>query len=147
MFFSINGLAQNENLAFSALNRNKEIPEWRSVNLDLTLGYVPSYQGIKTNFALNNFLLHRLGIYTSLEYGFKIDELVNTVGGTITVHKFIYLWGGIDLFTDKGLISTKSFSIRKELGIGITPYKRSVVLLGWSSSVGLTISAGYRILF
>ena len=147
ILLSVNVLAQNENLPFSQQNQKKKVSDWRSLNLDLTVGYIPkeANRGVKTSAILNNILFHRLGVYTSLEYGLNSNELMNTVGGTITVHKYIYLWGGVDLFTDNGLISKKSLEIRKEIGIGITPYKRWVLQVGGSLGVGLTISAGYRI--
>lgn len=177
MFFSINGLAQNEYLPFSSKsrkkvipewrffssksrnkvipewrlllskNRDKGIPEWRYTNLDVTLGYIPkaSIQGLKTSLALNNLLFNRLGLFSSLEYGLNSNDLSNIVGGTLTVNEHIYFWGGLDLFTKNGLIQTKSMGIRKEVGIGFIPYKKLVVQVGGSLSVGLTISAGYRI--
>ena len=145
MLFSANVLAQNNNLQFSRWNSQN--PEWRDANVDVTVGYIPksSIQGLKSNLSLNNILFHRLGVYTSFEYSLKSDDFNNIVGGTFTANEYIYFFGGIDFFTKNGFIQTKSTGVRKELGIGITPYKKLVVQVGGSLSVGLSISAGYKI--
>jgi hypothetical protein len=144
---SLNGFAQNKSLPYSGQHGKNVNTDWQSLNLDLTLGYIPkpSAQGLKTSFALNNILFHRLGLYTSFEYAFDSGAFFNTVGGTFTVNKIIYFYGAADLFTKNGLLAVQSFGFRKELGIGITPYKGAVVQIGGSSSVGLTFSVGYRI--
>lgn len=147
MFFSINGLAQNGKLKFSTQHRNAATNEWQSKNFDVTLGYIPKKgsQGLKSGFSFNNILFRRLGLYTSFEYGFNSDDFSNLVGGTITVNEYVYFFGGLDLFSQNGFIQTKSTGVRKELGIGFVPYKKLVVQLGGSLSVGLSISAGYKI--
>jgi len=137
-------LAQN-NINKTFTNR-EEIP----ISLYVTAGYVPkpSVKALKSSIAFNNFLLKRIGVYTSLEKGLDSRFFTNIYGITGTVHKNIYLWGGVELFTKNGLLNSESEGFnkaRKEIGIGFLPVKNLVVKGGWSSSVGVTFEAGLRI--
>lgn len=119
-------------------------------NIELSVGYIPKsdQNALKGNISINNLLLKRLGIYSSIEKKFNTNNLTNTIGATASLHHFVYLWGGIDFFTKNGVIQTGSFAgSRKEIGIGLLPYKKSVLRFGWSSSVGISISAGLNITF
>lgn len=101
---------------------------------------------LKLNLGVNNLVFKRFGAYTSVEYDLENQNWLNTVGGTFTLFKYVYLWGGMDLFTSRGLFQTDFNSSRKELGIGLTPYKGLVLRAGYNS-IGLSFSAGYRIAF
>ena len=117
-------------------------------NLDITFGYVPksTANALKGSFSINNFVLKRIGFYSSIEKGLSSDYFANTFGITASANKYIYLWGGLDIATMFSLISNKDVSSsRKEIGIGINPYKISVIRLGWSKGVGPTFSAGIQI--
>jgi len=128
--------------------------------VDVTVGYAPKspYNALKGSISINNLILKRFGFYTSIEKGLNKDVLVfhdydghtyftHILGMTASLNKNIYFFGGLDLFTKSGVIYTKDKQrgFRKELGIGITPYKWTVVRLGWSGSVGPTFTIGAKI--
>lgn len=116
-------------------------------NLDITAGYVPKsfYNALKVNISVNNILLKRIGLYTSLEKGFDSEYMANTVGITTSVHKYAYLWGGIGLFGENGIFNATDSKFRKEFGIGIMPYRLTLVRVGWSIQVGPSITVGMKI--
>ena len=117
-------------------------------NLDITAGYVPksTYDAIKVNFSANNIILKRLGLYTSLEKGLNSEYLANTFGINVSVHQYAYLWTGFGLLADNGILNTTVFTkFRKEFGIGIMPYKLTLLRIGWSVEVGPTITVGIKI--
>lgn len=119
-------------------------------SLMVTAGYVPksSINALKAGAAFNNLIFNRIGAYTSFEKGLDSDYFTNIYGLTGTVHKNVYLFGGVDLFTKYGLFNdSDNNGVRKELGVGIIPVKNLVVEVGWSSSVGITLAAGLRIPF
>jgi hypothetical protein len=153
LFLTINTLAQNTNLPYSVSNKSKKIFSNEFRNIELTFGYVPSSDNnaLKGNIAINNLVLKRLGAYTSVEYGLNTRQYYNTIGPTLRINNYAYLWGGMDLFSSKGLIQGNSGGFRKEFGIGFTPYKIpyriTVVRVGWSTSIGITFSAGLYIPF
>lgn len=115
-------------------------------SLLITGGYVPKspYNALKFSVAYKNLLFERFGFYTSLELGLDSDYLANTYGITGSLNDDLFLWGGIDLFTDNGLFSDDS-GTRKEFGVGYIPFTNAVVMAGYSLSVGFTIQAGLRI--
>lgn len=117
-------------------------------NLEITFGYVPksTANALKGSFSINNLALKRIGFYSSIEKGLSSDYFANTFGITASVNKYLYLWGGFDFATITSLFSNKDvISSRKEIGIGINPYKITVIRLGWSNDVGTTFSAGIQI--
>ena len=116
-------------------------------NLEISAGYVPgsSDDRLKANLGINNLLVHRIGAYTSFEYGLQNNQFINITGGTISVQRFVYVWGGMDLFSKNGLMQSGFKGSRKEAGIGITPYKFMVARAGWSTSVGFSLAVGIRI--
>jgi len=137
--------AQDSHLPYSAGNKvsNSAQNEFYR-NIEITAGYLPKAgnEGLKTNMAVNNLLFHRIGFYSSLEYSVEGKDFSNTFGGTITIIKYVYVWGGMDVFTKNGLFQSGFNGIRKEAGVGITPYKFLVMRIGWSSSVGPSVAAG-----
>lgn len=128
--------------------------------VEITAGYAPKspYNALKGSISINNLILKRFGFYTSIEKGLNKDVLVfhdyeghtyftHILGMTASLNKNIYFFGGLDLFTKSGVIYTrdKQRGFRKELGIGITPYRGTVIRLGWSGSVGPTFAIGAKI--
>ena len=125
-------------------SKNSELTK----NLDITFGYVPKsiINALKASFSTNNIVLNRFGVYASIEKGLSSDHFANTFGLTASANEYIYFWGGLDFSAMMNLISNKKETVsRRELGIGITPYKLTVIRLGWSLGVGPTISAGIKI--
>ena len=118
-------------------------------NLDLSVGYVPKskYESIKANISINNIILKRFGLYTSIEKGLNSNYLANIIGVTSSFHRYVNLWGGLGVFNGNYKITGKERSnvIRKEFGVDILPYKHTFIKLGWSLEVGTTISAGIKI--
>jgi hypothetical protein len=117
-------------------------------NLDFSVGYVPKsdYNALKINVSANNIWFKRYGLYSSFEKGFDSGYDANTVGITASVHKYAYLWGGFGLFYSNGIFkASDAGDLRKEFGVGIMPYKMTLIRLGWSSEVGPTICAGVKI--
>ena len=149
IFSWLNAFSQTEYLPYTPENKeDNSLSIYR--NIEFTAGYIPKsdHNALKGSISVNNLLFKRMGFYTSVEKEINSDKFSNTIGITGTLHKYFYLWGGMDLFTNNGFLQTKSFSgPRKEIGIGITPYKTTVLRLGWSSSVGISISVGVGIPF
>jgi|GEM_PF-1402217 len=142
--------AQNTHLPYSAGNKDKKSTRAElSRNIELTAGYLfkSGNEGLKAGVGLNNLVFRRIGFYTSLEYAMDGQNMSNTVGGSVSIFKYAYVWGGMDLFTKKGLFQSGFEGIRKETGVGITPYKFLVFRVGWSSSVGPSVAAGIHFLF
>lgn len=149
LFFSFNCLAQDTYLPYSIKNKTKKRSSNEYRNLEFTVGYIPNpdYNSVKANIALNSLVLKCLGGYTTVAYDLSTHDYINTVGGTLRIHKYGYLWGGMDLFTSNGLIQADFSHSRKEIGIGITPYKITAFRFGWSNSVGISFSVGLYIPF
>ena len=144
-FFSVDVWSQSNNLPFTQQNKKDKTTELNP-NLDITLGYVPKSEinAIKTSFSANNIIFNRFGVYTSIEKGLDSDYFSHTLGITGSILPKVYLWGGLDLFTKRGFFNNGT-GARKELGIGFFPCKRAVIQLGYSSSIGPTFAAGFRI--
>jgi hypothetical protein len=116
--------------------------------VDVTAGYVldKDLNAIKGSVSFNNLLLKRIGVYTSVEKGLSSDYLSHIIGLTGTVYKSIYLFAGMDWYTKHGYFTNDGFeNTRKEMGIGFSPWKFTVVRFGWSFAVGPTIAAGVKI--
>lgn len=118
-----------------------------SPNYDITIGYAPRlpFNALKTSFSVNNIFFKRAGLYATLEKGLDTNYFAGALGVTTYVHKYVYLWGGIGVFPYNTDNSSIWSLLRKEFGIGIAPYRRTVVRLGWSLTVGPTIAAGFTI--
>ena len=153
MFFFLleqeNVLAQDTYLPYSAGKTENKGNNLLYRNLEITGGYIPKSDNerLKSSIAVNNLLFHRLGAYTSFEYDLTDKKVINTCGATITLHRFVYLWGRADVFSKNGVIQSGIKGPRKEAGVGITPYKFLVMRVGWSNSVGVSIAAGARLAF
>jgi len=174
LLFSIGGLAQNESSPF-AKKPNKKVRTKKITNpffkqkhlfpfspnystqgiyeivpvLDVSAGYLFQYEDnvIKNTVAFSNIGYTRFGVFMSFETGWDSDYSTNTIGMTATINRFIYLWGGADLLTKNGFLTTRTLgSTRKELGIGLTPYKWIVLRGGYSGSIGITAEIGFRVI-
>jgi len=117
-------------------------------NMDITAGYVPNpdVNALKFSYSANNIVLKRGGFYTSFEKGLDSDYFSHLVGITGSIIPQLYLWGGIGLFGNSGLFDGEN-GLRKEMGVGIIPFKSAVVRLGWSYDVGFTCTVGWQIPF
>jgi hypothetical protein len=113
----------------------------------LSVGYFPkpSYNALKTSVEFTNLFFNRIGAYASVQKGLDSDYFSNIYGLTVTYRKNIYLWGGIDFFTSHGWIDKGIKGARKELGIGVFPYKKLVLKAGYSFLAGFPCGAGFRI--
>lgn len=138
---------QDNHLPYSAGNKDNVNSYDLIRNLEITAGYLPKQgnEGLKTSLTANNVLIKRVGFYTSFEYALDEQKISNTCGGTLSLFKYIYVWGGIDVFTKNGLLQSGFDGTRKEAGIGITPYKFIALRFGYSNSVGPSFAAGIRI--
>lgn len=148
LFISVNIMGQTMDVSKTAEDTVVVETSELHPNLDITIGYASRTEinAIKTSVSANNILLKRVGIYVSLEKGLDSDYFSNTYGITTTVNKYIYLWAGMGWISKNEIFNHFAWSmIRKEFGIGITPYKSTVLRLGWSIGVGPTISAGIKI--
>lgn len=115
----------------------------RCLLLSVGLAVNKDYTAIKSSVAFNNLFYQRYGLYTSVEVSTSNGYFSNIYGVTGTFHKYLYAFGGVDLFTKHGLL-TKG-GIRKEIGIGFIPFNFGVFKVGWSFDVGITLEAGIRI--
>ena len=144
LLFSFNAQCQ-KNLPFQARMR-RDLSQNISQNVDLALGYLPSPEAnaLKTSFSYSNIAFKRFGAYMSLEKGLDSDYFSNTMGITASIVPKLYLWGGMDLFTQNGVINRGS-AARKEVGFGYAPIDKVLVRAGYSFTLGPTITAGIRI--
>lgn len=114
-----------------------------SINLSAGYMFEDPNQAFKATVAVNNILFKRFGAYTSIE---TIDPFANIWGATASILPNLYVYGGIDLFTDNGVFSKDGLEgTRKEIGIGFIPVSNLLVKGGWSKSVGFTAELGWRI--
>ncbi len=142
LLFYLSGNAQTEYLPFTE-GRTKKSKDIESY-VDITLGCVlQTPQVLKTNISLNNILFHRFGFYSSIESNFT--HLSNIYGITAAINSWAYIFGGVDIFTKSGILYKKISDVRKEAGVGFIPYKWIVIRVGYSSSVGPTLTGGVKI--
>jgi hypothetical protein len=107
-------------------------------------GYTTSVNAIRFSVITGNLVFNRVGGYITVESGLNSSYFTNIWGGTLTVTRHVYVWGGMDLFTSRGIINGFKGS-RKEIGLGAKPWKGLLLNLGWSGRVGTTFSAGWSI--
>jgi hypothetical protein len=107
-------------------------------------GYSTSVDALRFSVITGNLFLTRVGGYVTIEKGTDSNFFTNIWGGTLTVTRHVYVWGGMDLFTNHGVINGFKGS-RKEIGLGFKPWKGLLLNLGWSGHVGTTFSAGWSI--
>lgn len=148
LFFAMTSLGQIKQVSQTA--KDTIVPKKSELlqNMDITIGYVPRspYNALKTSFSVNNIFFKRFGFYGSLEKGLDTDYFAGTLGVTSYIHQYVYLWGGVGIFSTYKSENKNFWSTyRKEFGVGFTPYKRTVIRLGWSLTVGPTIAAGFLI--
>lgn len=144
LLFHLPVFAQSDGLPFGAshLHKKKFSIEF---NAEVTAGYVikDPNQAFKANFCIHDILFHRVGAYTSIETGSGF--FYNMYGGTITIHPRVYLFAGLGIFGEGNqLLSGREIDPRKEVGIGIIPYKSLVIRLGYSGTAGPTVAAGFK---
>jgi hypothetical protein len=114
--------------------------------MDIGVGYIfdHKYEKITISSSFNNFIYKRYGMFTMVELNPSNPAFV--LGPTITIFDFAYIWGGIDLFTARGLFQRGGFRYaRKDLGIGFYPWKWAVVKIAHSFNAGSRIEVGFRI--
>ena len=142
LFFYLSGNAQTEYLPFAGVKTQKG--KSAESYADITLGCVlQTPQVLKANVSLNNILFHRFGFYSSVETDFS--NFSNIYGMTATITSWAYIWGGLDFITKNGILYKNIPDVRKEVGIGFIPYKWIVIRVGYSSSVGPTLTGGVKI--
>lgn len=135
-------------IAFGRSNKERNADSLLVHNIDFALGYAPQspYHALKGDVSVNNLFLKRFGAYSSFEKGVDSEYYSLIFGLTTYVHQNIYLWYGLGAFTHFDTKNTNDWrSFRKEIGIGINPYKNMLVRAGWSKTVGLTVSIGMRV--
>ena len=144
--FTGNSFAQSSESSEEPQGKSKIFGECERA-LNITLGYIPksTINALKTSFAFNNILFKRVGVYTTFEKSLDSDLFSNMYGLTFSVHKRVYLYGGVDLFTKYGYFNKDNTGVRKEIGIGFIPYKSLVVTTSWSKSAGIAFTAGIKI--
>ena len=116
--------------------------------LDLTIGWVPKkmYNAGKLSVSVNNLVYKRFGFYTSFEKGFGNNYSSHVIGGTATIYRTIYLFGGLDWYTRfQGVFFKKSIvKARKEIGIGVSLFTYGMVRYGYSFQVGHSMTVGIK---
>lgn len=143
LLFYLSGQAQtDEYLPFAGgkTQKNKNTESYADISFGCVL---QTPEVLKASISLNNILFHRLGGYGSIETDF--NNFSNIYGMTATITSWAYIWGGLDFFTKNGILYKNIPDVRKEVGIGFIPYKWIVVRVGYSSSVGPTLTGGVKI--
>jgi hypothetical protein len=148
LIMSVNVYAEKR-VVSNKLQDSVVVKTWEpSRNLEFTMGFIPrtTVNALKLSASVNNILLERVGVYTSLEKGMNSDYFSNIYGITVSAGKYIQLWSGVGWFAKSELFKRIEWrKVRKEIGVGITPYKMTVINLGWSYDVGPTIAIGIKI--
>lgn len=129
-------------LSFGQNEENKK-PLFK--NIDATIGYLPKkgYNALTFNGAINNILLDRVGFYTTFQFGLDSDYFSNFYGVTVAIIPIVYVYGGLDMFTKHGLFQ-EGTHCRKELGVGVYPYKQLTAKLGYSGQAGVHFGIGWQ---
>lgn len=144
LFLSLNAISQDQ-------TNEKKYRYDLVPNLELTGGYLfGDIDAYKANISANNIIANGVGIYTSFEFAADKEEdyFSNIIGLTGTVLPWMYVFGGFDFFTKRGIFAndpTNPIKSRKEIGIGVIPVKWFVIRAGYSTSVEWTLSAGVQI--
>ena len=116
--------------------------------ITITAGYVPNpeYNAIKVNLSVNNIFYKRFGLYTSFEKSRHTPYFSNIIGGTATIFRTIYIFGGLDWFTHhQGVIPDRSImKARKELGLAFSIFTYGFVRYGYSFQIGHSFSIGMK---
>ena len=111
--------------------------------IGVSTGYVPSYNALKFSVEYNNFY-KPMGAYTSFETGLDDGRFTHILGTTVSIIDQVFVFGGLDLFTSRGLFS-KGLNGRKEFGVAWVPIPNATVKVGYSFTVGVSFQAGFRI--
>eukprot|EP00764_Aduncisulcus_paluster_P008524 gnl/Carplike_NY0171/2776_a3728_513.p1 GENE.gnl/Carplike_NY0171/2776_a3728_513~~gnl/Carplike_NY0171/2776_a3728_513.p1 ORF type:complete len:156 (+),score=2.45 gnl/Carplike_NY0171/2776_a3728_513:42-509(+) len=143
LLFYLPGTAQSDYLPFSR-EKSRKAGTYTEY-ADFTLGYVTKspYQAFKANISVNNILFRRFGFYSSFEAG--ADTFYSIYGMTTTIIPRIYFFAGVDCFGKNGLLNGEKRDPRKEVGLGLVPYKWFVIRMSYSDSVGPSVSAGVKV--
>jgi hypothetical protein len=142
LMLNLTSLAQD-----SSQNSNTEKKK-PSFCMDVSLGYVfdKDYDALRASASVNNFILKRFGVFTAFEKNFNTDYFTHILGVTGSINHFSYIFAGMDFFTKYGLFQNGGWKgTRKDIGIGLYPWKWVTVKLGYSFSVHLTAEVGVRI--
>ncbi len=115
-------------------------------SMDIGFGYIfdHKYEKYTLSTSFNNFIGERYGMFVMFELNPPAPAIV--MGPTITIYDFAYVYGGIDFFTTRGYFQRGGFKhARKDLGIGIYPFKWGVIKLCHSFNAGSRVELGIRI--
>ena len=116
--------------------------------MDIGFGYIfdHKYEKYTLSTSFNNFISQRYGMFLMFELNPPAPAIV--MGPTITIYDFAYVYGGIDFFTTRGYFQRGGFKhARKDLGIGIFPFKWAVIKICHSFNAGSRVEVGVRIPF
>ena len=111
----------------------------------VSAGYIPNsdLRAFKGMIMFNNLIKKRVGVYYSFENG--IDNYSEHIlGGTFGINKYAFLYAGLGLDKDHNFSDARynDGHLRKEAGVGLTPYKSTAATIGWSRGVGFTFTVG-----
>jgi hypothetical protein len=115
-------------------------------SMDLGFGFIfdHKYEKYTVSTSFNNFIEQRYGMFVMVELNPPAPAIV--FGPSITIYDFAYIYGGIDVFTTRGYFHRGGFKhARKDLGIGLYPFKWGVVKLCHSFNAGSRVELGIRI--
>lgn len=115
-------------------------------NLAITGGIVPDseFEAFKGMIMVNNIIKKRVGFYYSYESG-KDDYSQSILGATFGINTFAFVFAGLGLGDGYKGSRYDDGGIRKEAGVGFTPYKFTTATIGWSRNVGMTYTIGINI--
>lgn len=137
----INGvMAQNNPFA----PHDKKDPVTHELWLAPAAGYTPDLNALRFSAMAGNLVLNRAGAYIAFEKGLDTRHFTNIFGVILTVNKYIYLWGGVDLYTRRGVVHSWR-GARKEAGVGLILWNDLLVNTGWSKTVGFSFSLGWKL--
>jgi hypothetical protein len=135
-------------LAQGGTQNNSQDKKLPTLCMDATVGYVfdKNYDAWRTSVSVNNFIFSRFGAFTAFEKNFNTDYFTHIIGLTGSINHFSYIFAGMDFFTKYGLFHNGGFKgTRKDIGIGLYPWKWATIKLGYSFSVHFTAEVGVRI--
>ncbi len=146
--FSISAGLFAQETAKQPVEKSEKRTEQHKPHVDVTMGFLPKtdYNALTAGVAFNNVILKRVGFYTFFAKGLNNNHFSNIIGLTASLNKTFYFFGGFDWFIkDHGVFSHGNFrEARKEIGVGILPFKGAVIRLGYSFNAGPSFSVGYK---
>ena len=111
-------------------------------------GIVPDsdFEAFKGMIMVNNIVKKRLGAYYSYENG-KHNYREHILGGTFGINQYAFVYAGLGIDRNQDYDDARygQGDLRKEAGVGFTPYKFTAATIGWSRGVGMTFTVGFNI--